>query len=212
MKRNSTKILVDGALMLALAIVLSLITPFQRLLPFGGSITLVSMLPLCVYSIKYGIGRGMGVSFLYAVFQFIQGTVRDGLFGWGLTAGMLTACILFDYLIAYTVIGLAGIFRKKGLGGWITGVSAAMLLRFASHVISGVYVFAATGKIWDDLDFIAENKYIYSIVYNGAYMVPEIILTVLMTVILFKVPQVRRMLTSDDMQPASQKGDMAAQK
>lgn len=212
MKRNSTKILVDGALMLALAIVLSLITPFQRLLPFGGSITLVSMLPLCVYSIKYGIGRGMGVSFLYAVFQFIQGTVRDGLFGWGLTAGMLTACILFDYLIAYTVIGLAGIFRKKGLGGWITGVAAAMLLRFASHVISGVYVFAATGKIWDDLDFIAENKYIYSIVYNGAYMVPEIILTVLMTVILFKVPQVRRMLTADDMQPASPRGDMAAQK
>lgn len=207
MKRNSTKIIVEGALMLALAIVLSLITPFQRILPFGGSITLVSMLPLCIYSIKYGVGKGIGVSFLFAVFQFIQGTVRDGLFGWGLTAGMLIACILFDYLIAYTVIGLAGMFRRKGLGGWITGVVSALLLRFVSHVISGVYVFAATGKIWDDLDFIAENKYIYSIAYNGAYMIPEIVLTVLVTVILFKVPQIRRMLTEENMQHSGGKAE-----
>lgn len=207
MKRNSTKIIVEGALMLALAIVLSLITPFQRILPFGGSITLVSMLPLCIYSIKYGVGKGIGVSFLFAVFQFIQGTVRDGLFGWGLTAGMLIACILFDYLIAYTVIGLAGMFRRKGLGGWIAGVVSALLLRFVSHVISGVYVFAATGKIWDDLDFIAENKYIYSIAYNGAYMIPEIVLTVLVTVILFKVPQIRRMLTEENMQHSGGKAE-----
>ena len=58
MKRNTTKMLVEGAMMLALAIVLSLITPFQKLLPFGGSITLVSMLPICIYSIKYGVGKG----------------------------------------------------------------------------------------------------------------------------------------------------------
>ena len=198
MKRNTTKMLVEGAMMLALAIVLSLITPFQKILPFGGSITLVSMLPICIYSIKYGIGKGLGVSFLFAVFQFVQGTVKDGLFGWGLTAGMLIACIVFDYFLAYTVLGLAGMFRKKGLGGWIAGIVIALLLRFASHFISGVYVFASTGKIWDDLDFIAENKYIYSLVYNGAYMVPEMILTVLVTVILFKIPQVHRILTSAD--------------
>ena len=80
----------------------------------------------------------------------------------------------------------------------IAGIVIALLLRFASHFISGVYVFASTGKIWDDLDFIAENKYIYSLVYNGAYMVPEIILTVLVTVILFKIPQIRKILTSAD--------------
>lgn len=200
MKRNTTTMLVEGALMLALAIVLSMITPFQKLLPFGGSITLCSMLPICIYSIKHGVGKGLGVSFLFAVFQFVQGTVRDGLFGWGLTAGMLIVCVLFDYLLAYSVIGLAGMFRKKGLGGWIAGVVTALLLRFLSHVISGVYVFASTGKIWDELDFIAENKYSYSIVYNGAYMVPEIILTVLVTVILFKVPQIRRLLNPADEQ------------
>ena len=197
MKNSKTKMLVEGAMMLALAIVLSLITPFQKLLPFGGSITLVSMLPICIFSIKYGVAKGLGVSFLFAVFQFAQGTIKDGLFGWGLTAGMLIACIVFDYFLAYTVLGFAGFARKKGLGGWITGIVIALTLRFLCHFISGVYVFASTGKIWDDLDFVADNKYVYSLVYNAAYMVPEIILTIIVTVILFKIPQVRRLLTDE---------------
>ena len=197
MKNSKTKMLVEGAMMLALAIVLSLITPFQKLLPFGGSITLVSMLPICIFSIKYGVAKGLGVSFLFAVFQFAQGTIKDGLFGWGLTAGMLIACIVFDYFLAYTVLGFAGFARKKGLGGWIAGIVIALTLRFLCHFISGVYVFASTGKIWDDLDFVAENKYVYSLVYNAAYMVPEIILTIIVTVILFKIPQVRRLLTDE---------------
>ncbi|MBR4199772.1 MAG: energy-coupled thiamine transporter ThiT [Oscillospiraceae bacterium] len=195
--KNTTKMLVEGAMMLALAIVLSLITPFQKILPFGGSITLVSMLPICLFSIKYGIGKGLGVSFVFSLFQLAQGIIKEGLFGWGLTAGMLVACILFDYIIAYTVLGLAGLFRQKGLGGWIGGVVFALLLRFISHFISGVYVFASTGKIWDDLDFIADNKYIYSAAYNGAYMVPEIVLTVIVTVILFKIPQMRKLIAPE---------------
>ena len=194
MKKSKTIAIVEGAMMLALAIVLSMITPFKKLLPFGGSITLVSMLPICLYSIKHGVVRGLCVSFLFALFQFVQG-IQEGLFGWGLTAGMLTACILLDYFLAYTVIGLAGMFRKKGMGGWIAGTVIALVLRFVCHFLSGVYVFASTGKIWEELDFVAENKYIYSLMYNGAYMLPEIILTVLVTVILFKIPQVRRLMT-----------------
>ena len=192
--KGTTKMLVEGALMLALAIVLSLITPFQRLLPFGGSITLVSMLPICLFSIKYGVGKGLGVSFLFSLFQFAEGVIKEGLFGWGLTAGMLIACILCDYIIAYTVLGLAGIFRKKGFGGWICGIILALVLRFVSHFCSGVFIFAATGKIWDEMDFIAENKYIYSAVYNGAYMLPELILTLVVAVILLNIPQMRKMI------------------
>ena len=99
MKKSKTIAIVEGAMMLALAIVLSMITPFKKLLPFGGSITLVSMLPICLYSIKHGVVRGLCVSFLFALFQFVQG-IQEGLFGWGLTAGMLTACILLDYFLA----------------------------------------------------------------------------------------------------------------
>ena len=206
MKKNTTKMLVEGAMMLALAIVLSLLTPFQKILPFGGSITLVSMLPICIFSIKYGVGKGLGVSFLFAVFQFAQGTIKDGLFGWGLTPGMLITCILLDYFLAYTVLGFAGFARKKGLAGWITGVVIALTMRFVCHFLSGVYVFGSTGKIWEQLDFVAENKYVYSLMYNGAYMLPEIILTVLVTVILFKIPQVRNILTSEmQNEPAAEK-------
>ena len=194
MKKSNTLLIREGALMLALAIVLSLITPFKKLLPFGGSITLVSMLPICLFSIKHGVLRGLGVSFLFALFQFFQG-IQEGLFGWGLTAGMLTVCILLDYLLAYTVIGFAGVFRKKGLSGWIAGTVLALVLRFICHFLSGVYVFASTGKIWDGLDFVAENKYIYSLFYNGAYMLPEIVLTVLAAVILYSVKPIRSLLT-----------------
>ena len=194
MKKSNTLLIVEGAMMLALAIVLSLITPFKKLLPFGGSITLVSMLPICLFSIKHGVLRGLGVSFLFALFQFFQG-IQEGLFGWGLTAGMLTVCILLDYLLAYTVIGFAGVFRKKGLSGWIAGTVLALVLRFICHFLSGVYVFASTGKIWDGLDFVAENKYIYSLFYNGAYMLPEIVLTVLAAVILYSVKPIRSLLT-----------------
>ena len=194
MKKSNTLLIMEGAMMLALAIVLSLITPFKKLLPFGGSITLVSMLPICLFSIKHGVLRGLGVSFLFALFQFFQG-IQEGLFGWGLTAGMLTVCILLDYLLAYTVIGFAGVFRKKGLSGWIAGTVLALVLRFICHFLSGVYVFASTGKIWDGLDFVAENKYIYSLFYNGAYMLPEIVLTVLAAVILYSVKPIRSLLT-----------------
>lgn len=199
MKNTKTQVLVEGAMMLALGIVLSMITPFQKLLPFGGSITLVSMLPICLFSIKHGIPKGLCVSFAYALFQFAQGIIRDGLLAWGLTPGMLIACILFDYIIAFTVLGLAGVFRKKGFSGWILGIVMVLFLRFVSHVLSGVYVFASTGKIWDELSFVAENKYTYSIVYNGSYMLPELIFTVLVAIALLKVPQTKKLLLADDM-------------
>lgn len=195
MKSSKAQCLVEGAVMLSLAIVLSFITPFQRLLPFGGSITLMSMLPICVFSIRHGVTKGLGVSSLFAAFQLFQGAVRDGVFGWGLSAYMLAGCVIFDYIAAYTVLGFAGIFRKAGVKGWICGSVFAMLLRFSSHFISGAVIFASSGKIWDSLDFVAENKYIYSLIYNGAYMLPEIVITTLGAFVLFRLPQTKNFFT-----------------
>ena len=188
-----TRMLVEGALMLALGIALSFVVPF-RFLPFGGSITLVSMLPICLFSNKYGILPGFGVSFLFSLFQLAQGIFVEGLLGWGLTPGILIACILLDYILAYTVLGIAGLWRKRGVTGWLCGTIFALFLRFVSHFLSGAFLFASVGKIWDELDFIASNKYIYSAVYNGSYMLPEIILTAIAAVILFEIPQVRRLI------------------
>ncbi|MBQ8967499.1 energy-coupled thiamine transporter ThiT [Ruminococcus sp.] len=188
MKNSKILWLVEGAVMVALASVLSLIKVYK--LPWGGSITLLSMLPICIYSIKHGIGKGLAVSFVYALVQMFLDLGE--VLSWGLTASTLIACLLLDYLVAYTVIGFAGIFRRKGMAGWIAGTVIALLLRLASHFASGVWIWESAGKLWDGFD--TSNTYLYSLVYNGSYMVPEIIFSVIGAVILFSLPQTKRLI------------------
>ena len=191
MKNSKTKMLVEGAVMVALATVLSFIKVYK--IPWGGSVTLLSMLPIALYSIKYGVKNGLMVSLLYAIVQLGQGIFIDGVLGWGLTPVMLIACILFDYIIAFVVLGLAGMFRKAGLKGNIIGVIIALLLRFCSHYISGVVVFASAGKLWEG--FSTDNTYLYSLLYNGSYMLPEIIFTSIGAVTLLNIPQTKKLFT-----------------
>ncbi|MBQ8515110.1 MAG: energy-coupled thiamine transporter ThiT [Ruminococcus sp.] len=189
MRNTKTRLLVEGAIMVALAAALSFIRIYK--LPWGGSITLLSMLPIVVFSIRYGVVKGLAVSFVFACFQFAQG-IMDGIFGWGLTPGMLIACILLDYLLPFTLLGLAGLFRKKDTAGWIAGTVLALLLRFACHFASGVIIWQSFGQLWGD--FFTENTVLYSLCYNGSYMLPEIILTCIGAVLLFKAPQTKRIL------------------
>ena len=193
MQNTKTKILVEGAVMVALATVLSFIRVFK--LPWGGSITLLSMLPIVLFSIRRGVSWGLAVSFVFSLIQFAQG-IMAGLFGWGLTLGMLIACILLDYIGAFTVLGIAGCFRKKGLPGWIGGISLAVGLRFALHFLSGVVIWHSFGELWSG--FATENTYLYSFLYNGCYMLPELIFTLAGAVALLKVPQTKRFLISEE--------------
>lgn len=195
MPRTKTRMLVEGAIMVALATVLSYIRVFK--LPWGGSVTLFSMLPIVIYSIRWGIQKGLGVSFLFALIQFIQG-IMDGLFGWGLTPGMLIACILIDYILAFTVLGIAGIFRNKKDMGSIAGIALAVVLRFVFHVISGVVIWHSFGELWEG--FSTDNSILYSLVYNGAYMLPELIITLIGAIILLRVPSTRKMLLDTDVE------------
>ena len=193
MQNTKTKILVEGAVMVALTTVLSFIRVFK--LPWGGSITLLSMLPIVLFSIRRGVSWGLIVSFVYSLVQFAQG-VMDGLFGWGLTPGMLIACILLDYLGAFTVLGIAGCFRKKGLPGWIGGITLAIVLRFVLHFLSGVVIWHSFGELWSG--FATDNTYLYSFLYNGCYMLPELIFTLVGAVALLKVPQTKRFLIAEE--------------
>lgn len=188
MQNTKTRKLVEGAAMVALAIVLSYIRVFK--LPWGGSVTLVSMLPIVVYSLRWGIKDGFLISFVFALFQFFQG-IGDGLFVWGLTPVMLVACILLDYLVAFTVLGIAGLFKKKETIGAIMGVALAIFLRFVSHFLSGVVIWHSFGELWNG--FATENEWLYSLCYNGAYMLPELVFTLIATIILFKIPNTRKL-------------------
>lgn len=189
MRNTKIKLLVEGAIMIALAAALSFLRIYK--MPWGGSVTLLSMLPIVIYSIRHGVKPGLAVSFVFACIQFAQG-VMDGIFGWGLTPVMLIACILLDYILPFTLLGLAGIFRKKELAGWIAGTVLALFLRFVCHFASGVIIWKSFGQLWGD--FFTENTVLYSLCYNGAYMLPEIILTCIGAVLLFKAPQMKKLI------------------
>ena len=192
MKKTRIRALCESAILVALAVVLSYIKIFQ--LPFDGSITLLSMLPLCIISIRHGVAWGIGSAFCYSWFQILQG----GVFGWGLTPIMLIGSLLLDYIIAFTVLGLAGIFRKKGAVGCVCGVAMVCVLRFVVHFLAGIILwanleqFVAFGKEW------IGRPVLYSICYNGIYMLPETVFTVVAAIILFRIPRVRKLLIGEN--------------
>ena len=97
MQNTNTKIMVEAAIMVALATVLSFIRVFK--LPWGGSVTLLSMLPIVIFAIRRGTKAGLGCAVAYSLIQLLQGIILDGLFGWGLTPVALIACIFLDYIL-----------------------------------------------------------------------------------------------------------------
>ena len=189
---NSKKlhIMVEGAIMVALATGLSMIKLIT--LPWGGSVTLLSMLPIVIFSIRRGFVKGLMTAFVYSVMQLLLGITVDGLLGWSLTPLALFGCIMFDYLLAFTVLGLAGVFGKNSTLRMVGGVILALSLRFVMHYISGVLIFHSFGELWEG--FSTDNTFLYSLLYNGFYMLPEIIFTAAATAVLCSISQTRKLV------------------
>lgn len=175
-----------SAVMVALASALSLIKLYK--LSLGGSVTLLSMLPIVVISISLGLKWGVGSSFVYSLIQLFFGIVMEGLLGWGLTPAYLVGSIFLDYLIPFTVLGFAGAFAKKGYAGTLAGISLVFVLRFISHLFSGAILFGIPEKWADKFN----NVWLYSAAYNGSYMLPELVLTLIAAAIIFRLPQVKK--------------------
>ena len=194
MKNKKIKILVEGAMMVALATVLSFFKLWQ--FPWGGSITVLSMLPIVVFALRYGALKGLTVSFVYSAIQLAQGILFEGLLGWGLTPTALIACIFLDYIGAFSILCLAGAFGNKKMVSVIGGTVLVMILRFSLHYFSGVLIFNSFGELWEG--FSTDNTWLYSLLYNGAYMLPETVFTTLGALLLFKTPQMRKFLVLAD--------------
>lgn len=171
MNKNMKKLTVS-AIFIALSTVLSMIPLVQ--MPLGGKLTPLSMLPVCLIGIMYGTGYAIIPCLAYGLIQ----TFLGGVFGWGLSLGQLIACMLLDYVLAYGCMAFSGLSRKKGAIGICTSIAIAMLGRFICHFISGCVLFQSFD--------VFNNPYIYSFCYNGAYMLPEMILTIIGAVLLFK--------------------------
>lgn len=205
MKKENTQKLTVSAMMIAVATSLAAICaviPFLNF-PFGGGLTICSMLPIIIVSYMYGVKWGLFTGGVYALIQMIlgNGTIAalftpsdESFMGFG---AAITICII-DYLLAYTTLGLGGVFRKKIKNKALAiclGSILALSIRYILHIISG-YIFYGLWAEWffgeaDVIASLAVSKWIlntfsgnglsliYSIVYNGCYMIPEIIITAL---------------------------------
>lgn len=195
MKQNSKSYvykLTLAAILVALATVLSLIKIFKA--PLGGSVTLLSMLPIVMLSSMLGLKWGVGSAFVYSLIQLALGIGLDGLLGWGLTPVMLIGTILLDYVLAFTVLGTAGAFAKKGTLGIVIGTVIAIFARFVCHFISGFVIFKELEQ-FEIFGRIFENRpALYSLGYNGLYMLPELVITVVFAVILFNIKPIKKLI------------------
>ena len=211
MKKQSTVRLVESALLIAIAAVLELISKALGLeLPFGGTITLASMFPIVLIAYKYGTKWGLLSGFTYSLVQMLLGAKTvSAMFLPGDDQMVLwqAICIcLLDYVLAYTLLGLGGIFKgkfKTPAAELALGAFVALLLRYLVHIVSGAIFYGAYAEwFFTQEGFYSIGEKIlgtfsgsslaiaYSIFYNGLYMVPEIILTTVVAAILGSVPQI----------------------
>lgn len=212
-KTKTTKLVVSG-MMISLGTILSLLKLYE--LPFGGTVTVASMVPVILVSYIYGVKWGMFTSLIYSLLQLICGVatgIVSRMFLPGDEQMVLSAAIsicILDYILAYFVLGFGGMFKgkfKQKSTEIILGSAVAVTLRWVMHVISG-YIFYGAWAEWFFGDvtglagipafegicsWVMENvsgnalALLYSAVYNGAYMLPELIITMVFAPFIYSV-------------------------
>ena len=220
MNQNKVRRLTVSAMMLALSTVLAIICayiPFLNL-PFGGGFTVASMLPIVIVAYMYGTKWGLFTAACYSIIQIILsltqgagGTVMalfmpasDDFMGYGVAI----AVVIIDYVVAYTALGLGGIFRNKIKSktmALILGVIFALSMRYIAHIVSGYIFYGA----WAEWFFTQEGFYmigsfildkfsgsalslVYSVFYNGLFMIPEIIITAVAAAAVSPIPHIKK--------------------
>ena len=178
MQKITTRKLVESAMLIAVGTVLSMI---KIDMPMGGGLTVCSMLPLVILSHRYGWKWGVVSAFVYSVLQLVLGldNVR-----YATSFIMAVGIIFLDYIIAYTVIGLSGIFdgvMKNRRAALAVGIAVTFCLRFVCHFITGVWIWDA---MWPNE--LGMASVVYSFVYNGWYMAGELIITELVVFLIYK--------------------------
>ena len=162
-----TQKLTETGLMLALATILSIFKLAE--LPYGGSITLASMLPLIIVSYRYGLGWGSLAGFVFGMIQTLLGMNN---LSYATTVIAAVAIVFLDYLFAFSATALGALFRgaKRPTFGFGCAALVVCAVRYLFHVISGC-------TVWAGLSIPTADALLYSLIYNATYMVPETIVT-----------------------------------
>ena len=177
-RNQKTSRLVFSAIMIAIGTVLSML---KIDFVMGGGLTICAMLPLVMVSFRYGTKWGVFTAFVYSILQCLLGLDNVQ---YATSVGMAIAIILLDYIVAYTVIGFSGIFKDKAKNfksALILGISITFFARFLCH-------FATGWVIWDALwpNEFGMAAPLYSLCYNGSYMLAEAIISSICGMIIFK--------------------------
>ena len=174
MKTNThlkLRALCEGAVLVATAQILGYIKLFE--LPNGGAVNL-GMLPIFLLCARWGFGPGMLASFCYSLLQLLL----DGAYAWGWQS------MIGDYIVAFSVLGLAGLFHNNKHGLYI-GTVVGCLARFAVSYIVGVIVW---GEYMPESFFgmTMTTPWLYSALYNGSYMGINMVLCLVAAWLLYK--------------------------
>ena len=174
-----TRSLTFAAVCVAMSFALSYIRIVK--MPFGGSITFASMLPLMLFAYMFGLKKGVIAGLVYGCLQAIQDPYV-----------VHPAQFVLDYLVAFSALGLTGILKSFNLfkgnhkAQFALGATIAGVLRYIAHFFAGAFAFGWCGGAWySDIWEGFNNPYVYSLIYNALYIIPEIIIVVVVGVLLF---------------------------
>ena len=208
---RKTKRLTESAMLLSLALVLEVVSKMCiPPMPFGGQVTLVSMLPVVLISYRHGVRRGLIAGLCYGFIEMALGggtvtaAFQPGYFGDGAMLGRALIMVGLDYVLAFTALGLGGCVRdlihKPGPGLMMASI-VSLLCRYFIHVLSG-YILFSGWAVW----FFTQDGFpawgaalveslspqalglAYSLVYNGMYMLPEMIITAIAALLVTRIP------------------------
>jgi thiamine transporter len=162
---SETKILAEGTVIIALTIILKDVLPPIYRLPQGGSVSVAGMVPLLWFSLRRGLRSGLEASAIYGLVNMVLpgSYIVDPVQG------------LLDYPIAFAALGLAGMFRKYPLVGVGVGITG----RFLAHFASGVWFFSEYAPA-------GTHPVLYSAIYNGGYLIIELIISAAIMYIIVK--------------------------
>jgi thiamine transporter len=163
--------LVETALMLAIATVLSELS-FRGPWPLGGSITIASSLPLVLVTWRWDTRWGLLSALVHGLLQMVLGLSNVQ---YAQSAFQVFMIVTLDYLIAFGVLGFSAVFKnafQKELTAILAGIVFTFSLRYLCHFVSGYMVWEA---LWPNE--LGWTSALWSLVYNGSFMVPEIIIT-----------------------------------
>ncbi|WP_051931604.1 MULTISPECIES: energy-coupled thiamine transporter ThiT [Clostridiaceae] len=155
----TTKIMLHVSMAVAIATVLKMFRIMK--MPMGGSVTLGSMIPIIFIAYIYGTKVGCLAGVIFGVIDLILGPYV-----------VHPVQLILDYVLAFGVLGFAGYFKNNIFIGGLVGIG----LRFICHVLSGVVFFSSAAE--------GQNVWVYSILYNGTYLLPEAIIAVVILAII----------------------------